>query len=415
VKKKLSSIIQLIVSLGLATFLIWYFYHSISSSKDFNLATQGIGANGKTAIVNQLCFKDGDYLKKDDSLAILSINGVSTLVKAETEANYHPSVKAGEQLAAAENWKLATYNIDVLRIIKHVFSNAIWLWLVLSLIASLLSHFFRALRWKMMLEALNYRPKLSNTFFAVMIMYLANMAFPRLGEVLRCGVLRRYEKIPIEKSLGTMLTERVIDFLSLILVGIIMFFTQFSRLRDYVQQEMAKNAGTDHSAMYIKYGLILGVAGLLFVVVMIFIRKSNSGIAQKVRNIMIGLWDGIKSIRYVKNPLLLIIYSASIWTCYVLTIYFCLKAVPETSMLGMDAAITCLFFGSFAIVAVQGGLGVYPAVVSKVLVLYGVGESIGYAYGWLSWVAQTSLVLLLGFVSLLLLSALNEKPGQDNQ
>ena len=379
-----------------------------------NLSTQSIGAKGKAAVVDHLCFQDGAYLKKDDSLAVLSIDQVNTLVKAETEANYHPFAKKGDQLAPAENWKLATYNIDVLRIIKHVFANAIWLWLVLSLIASLLSHFFRALRWKMMLEALDYRPKLSNTFFAVMIMYLANMAFPRLGEVLRCGVLRRYEKIPIEKSLGTMLTERVIDLLSLILVGVIMFLTQFSRLKDYINQEMAKSAGTDHSGMYIKYGIILTVGIIGFLAIMTFIRKSNSGVAQKVRNVMLGLWDGIKSIRYVKNPLLLIFYSASIWTCYVLTIFFCLKAVPETSMLGMDAALTCLFFGSFAIVAVQGGLGVYPAVVSKVLVLYGVGESIGYAYGWLSWVAQTSLVLLLGFVSLLLLSALNEKPGTDN-
>ena len=123
---------------------------------------------------------------------------------------------------------------------------------------------------------------------------------------------------------------------------------------------------------------------------------------------MLGLVDGILSVKNVQNKFLFILYTVSIWTTYVLTVYFCLKAVPETSISTINTAITCLFFGSLAIVAVQGGLGVYPLVIGKVLLLYNITESIGYANGWLSWIVQTALILVLGFICMILINVMNK-------
>ena len=111
---------------------------------------------------------------------------------------------------------------------------------------------------------------------------------------------------------------------------------------------------------------------------------------------------------HVQNKFLFILYTVSIWTTYVLTVYFCLKAVPETSVSTINTAITCLFFGSLAIVAVQGGLGVYPLVIGKVLLLCNITESIGYANGWLSWIVQTALILVLGFICMILINVMNK-------
>jgi hypothetical protein len=140
-----------------------------------------------------------------------------------------------------------------------------------------------------------------------------------------------------------------------------------------------------------------------------YISSGTSTLIVKIRSIIRGLVDGIISVKNIQNKPLFLFYTVSIWLCYALTIFFCFKAVPETSMNGMGAAITCLFFGSLAIVAVQGGLGIYPIVVSKILLLYGTNESIGYAYGWLSWVIQTVLVLVIGFISMILMANLNKE------
>lgn len=396
--------------MGFGAFLIWYFYNSISSPKDLLIDLKGRGLENTDVNIVKVYPTAGAYMLKGDSLLLLQTAGGAQVLNVETEAVYNMDVKAGDSVKG-EAFKAGVYNIDVMRIIGNVFGNAAWGWIMLSLLSSLSSHILRALRWQMMLRPMGYQPKFYNTFFAVMIMYLANMAFPRLGEVMRCGVLRRYEKIPIEKSLGTMLTERMIDVLSLVIVGGLMLVTQYSLISGYMEREFSKGG----SPNYLKYVLILLVLISAFVGFILFIRKSNSAIAVKLRSVYQGLIEGIKSIRNVQNPFLLLAYSAGIWVSYTLTIFFCLKAVPETSALGMNASVACLFFGSFAILAVQGGLGAYPLVVSKVLMLYGITESIGYAYGWLSWVAQTGLILLVGFISLILLSALNEKPETVNE
>lgn len=324
-------------------------------------------------------------------------------VLCETEATYNINAKVGESIDATQ--KMGDYRIDLMRIIKEVFSNAVLFWIILSLLASFSSHVVRSWRWRDLLKPLGFHPSFHNTFFAVIIMYLANMAFPRLGEVMRCGILARYEKIPIEKSLGTMITERLIDMLLLLICGLLMIVIDGKRIYEYLK---ASFSGGGSSSSGIKYLIIIAVlAGII--ALYFFLRKSQHPLALKFRKLLEGLWEGIKSIRKLENPLLFVFQSVLIWVLYLLTIYFAFMAVPEIGNLGFGAALSVLFFGSLAIVAVQGGLGLYPIVSSQILLLYGINQSIGYAFGWLTWTAQSGVILIAGLISLILLSVLNRK------
>ena len=405
---KIKSALKLIVSLGLGFVLIFYFYNQISAPKEAVVDRSKFTQFSK---IEKIVVSNNTYCKVGDTLFYYN-NGQAFL--AETEAFY--SLTTTTQLDKKNNYIIGTYRIDIITIMKKVFSNASWFWLVLSLLASFSSHLIRSLRWRMMLQPLGYQPKAYNTFFAVMIMYMANMAFPRLGEVLRCTMITRYEKIPIEKSLGTMLTERLMDMICLLLLGAIMVFTQYGIIENYFKENYLNTSS--ESSMFSAQKIIVIVSILLFVIALGFviykkIQTGTSKIATKIKSIAKGLVDGVVSVKNIQNKPLFIIYSISIWVCYTLTIYFCLQAVPDTSMQGIGASITCLFFGSLAIVAVQGGLGIYPIVVSKILMLYGTQESIGYAYGWLSWVVQTVLVLVIGFISMILMANMNKEPDSS--
>jgi uncharacterized protein (TIRG00374 family) len=401
---KLKSVLKLIVSLGLGVFLILYFYNQISKPKDF-IVNKKIYKDFST--IQKLNINNNTYFKVGDTILFYN-NGIPLL--AETEATYQ--INSQSSTNEKNEIVLGKYTIDIMQIMKKVFGNAIWFWLVISLFASLMSHILRSLRWRMMLQPLGYNPKVYNTFFAVMIMYMANMAFPRLGELLRCTFITRYEKIPVEKTIGTMLTERLMDMICLLVLGVIMITTQYSIILNYFKSEYLSNpAATNY---FTTPKILLGiVAVVVFILLAYFLFKyissGTSTLIVKIRSIIRGLVDGIISVKNIQNKPLFLFYTVSIWLCYALTIFFCFKAVPETSMNGMGAAITCLFFGSLAIVAVQGGLGIYPIVVSKILLLYGTNESIGYAYGWLSWVIQTVLVLVIGFISMILMANLNKE------
>jgi uncharacterized protein (TIRG00374 family) len=401
---KLKSVLKLIVSLGLGVFLILYFYNQISKPKDF-IVNKKIYKDFST--IQKLNINNNTYFKVGDTILFYN-NGIPLL--AETEATYQ--INSQSSTNEKNEIVLGKYTIDIMQIMKKVFGNAIWFWLVISLFASLMSHVLRSLRWRMMLQPLGYNPKAYNTFFAVMIMYMANMAFPRLGELLRCTFITRYEKIPVEKTIGTMLTERLMDMICLLVLGVIMITTQYSIILNYFKSEYLSNpAATNY---FTTPKILLGiVAVVVFILLAYFLFKyissGTSTLIVKIRSIIRGLVDGIISVKNIQNKPLFLFYTVSIWLCYALTIFFCFKAVPETSMNGMGAAITCLFFGSLAIVAVQGGLGIYPIVVSKILLLYGTNESIGYAYGWLSWVIQTVLVLVIGFISMILMANLNKE------
>jgi len=297
--------------------------------------------------------------------------------------------------------------VEKQEIIK-AFRTANYYWVILALILGILSHLVRAIRWMMFVEPMGYKPRLRNSFYAVMIGYLANLVFPRLGEVTRCGILTKYEKIPFNKSLGTVITERAIDMLIFILLFILMIVTQIGTIREYLDEtiypKLVDKFGTLH---YSQLFLLTTGSLVILITVLLFIfrgRLRKFKLYQQIKNLIIGFWEGLKSLSKIKRPWLFILYSLGIWALYFMMLYVCFFCFPSTSHLSLGAGLSALVLGSIGIMITPGGIGLYPALIQETLKLYGIALTTGLALGWIAWTTQALMILILGGISLLLLS-----------
>jgi len=292
--------------------------------------------------------------------------------------------------------------------IIKAFRTANYNWVILALILGILSHLLRALRWIMFMVPMGYKPRVKTTFYAVMIGYLANLAFPRLGEVTRCGILSRYEKIPFNRSLGTVITERAIDMLFFFLLFILMIVTQLGTIRDYLDEtiypKLVEKFGAIHYSRLL-YSTVGSFFALLVILFFIFRKRLQQfTLYRKIKNLVIGFCEGLKSLTQIRRPWLFILYSLLIWTLYFLMLYVCFFCFPETSHLPLGAGLSALVLGSIGIMITPGGIGLYPALIQETLRLYGIALVTGLALGWIVWVTQTLMILVVGGISLLLLT-----------
>ena len=175
--------------------------------------------------------------------------------------------------------------------ILNSFNSVNYIWVVVVVVISLLSHVLRTLRWQMLFASMGYKPRFGITFSAVMTGYLANLAIPRLGEVLRCGILDRYEKIPMQKGLGTVVTERIIDMITFVLVALLGFFLEFQALKDYIYDNIA---GKSTEGIWFFLFAILGIF-LLGILLFLLLRKRLEKIPfyLKIKNIIVGFWEEV--------------------------------------------------------------------------------------------------------------------------
>lgn len=289
-------------------------------------------------------------------------------------------------------------------------------WLVFPIMAALLlSHYSRALRWKILMQPLGFKPRTSNTYLAVLIGYLANLAFPRLGEVLKCTVLARYEKVPADKLVGTIVAERAFDVICLVLVITIATLTQIDVIGEFVGKQV-DTLFADKASKLTPGKITLLIVILLVLVggaIFIFRKFSHIGFIQKVKKILAGVWGGVTSVRYVKQKGWFIFHSVFIWAMYLLSVWIGFYALEETSVYGLTEALSVLSTGSLAmIMPTPGGLGVYHIFVQKTLSLYGLNDGIGTAFGLLMWTVQFFQMLISGFVALALLPYFNKKKNE---
>lgn len=295
------------------------------------------------------------------------------------------------------------------------FSNANYIWVALAMICCLVSHFVRALRWQLLYEPLGCKPRLNNVFGSVMVAYMANLAFPRLGEVMRCATLRTSENIPIEKSLGTVVTERAIDVLSfgcILLIGLAVMYGQAKEWLLGVLSEKAQ--GLPSLIIILGVVIVLGIAGI-FLYKSLRQRWLKYKLFQKIDNIIIGCIDGLKSI-FKLRPVavfLFIFYSIIIYFLYILGGLIILQAIPETCGLGFGAAFVMYLFGSVGMTISQGGLGAYPVLIWQALALYGICETIGLATGWLLWSSQQVIIIAVGLAYIIYFSLSKKRKVQE--
>lgn len=293
------------------------------------------------------------------------------------------------------------------------FWNANYWWALLSIILGILSHMVRALRWKILLKPMGYNPRFANAFSCVMIGYFANLALPRLGEVTRCTALANYEKVPFQKSFGTVIVERVIDLIIFAALFMLTIIIQWGRIKDYVYDNIYHPLAErfqflqDTSHVWI---IILGGALATFVLLYLLRKRfEHLKLYQKLRSLILGLLEGLASIARIEKPFTFIFQSLVIWFLYYLMVYVCFFSFTETSGLGPEAGLAMLVFGSIGIMVVQGGIGIYPAIIAEVTSLFSIAATTGYALGWLAWTAQTLMIILAGLAAVLLLPVINRK------
>jgi uncharacterized membrane protein YbhN (UPF0104 family) len=284
------------------------------------------------------------------------------------------------------------------------------LWIVFPVFIILgLSHFLRALRWRLIMEPLGYQPSIANTYFAVLIGYLANLAIPRLGEVLKCTLLAKYEKVPAEKIVGTIVAERAFDVLSLGIVFLLALGLQFNVIKagwNQLKNQTAtplinSNEGNWKIYLYVGIGVIL--LALFFI-----LRKRIPTIVASIKQILSGIWEGVMSATKLKQQKLFFVYSIGIWFLYLLATYVGLYATAGTES-SFATAISCLAYASIGMILTPGGIGAYAYFMAKVLELNGVDYTLGLANGTLQWFSQFLIVLVLGGLSLILLPIINKQ------
>lgn len=272
-------------------------------------------------------------------------------------------------------------------------------WVMLSMVFGLISHLIRANRWKLLLTPLRDTPKLDNCFYAVMFGYLGNLGIPRSGEVLRGASYASYSNLSFEQSFGTIITERLVDFIMLLSIIGFTFIIQ-----------------SDELMLYLDVNQINPLKTLLYVLILIVIiffgfklmKSSKHNLIIKIKNFLFGLLQGIKTVLKLKKKWSFIFQTLAIWALYIAMFWIIKFSIAGTEDLSFGAAMVGFVAGTFAMSITSGGIGLYPLAIASVYELFGIPVEAGQAFGWVLWTAQTVLVIFVGSMSAILLPITNK-------
>jgi len=290
-------------------------------------------------------------------------------------------------------------------------------WLILPvIIMAILSHISRAVRWKILMEPMGYKPSTINTFYSVMSGYLANTFVPRAGEILKCSLLSRYEKIPMNKLIGTILVERVFDFVCYLILIVLTILIQLKKVSSFVSQKFVKIA--DNNSTFPAWLKLLAVAFIIIILIFflrwLFKKYAHHRYIIHIKGFHIGFREGLNSIRYLKNRGWFLGHTLFIWGMYLMQIYVGFSALSATAHLGIAEACSVLSLATLAMIVSPGGIGAFPLAVQEVLLIYDVDN---VSLGWIIWGVSTVIILVVGlfsFISLVYKSKkLNEAKPTD--
>lgn len=293
-------------------------------------------------------------------------------------------------------------------------------WLILSVMFGLFAYVSRARRWNLLIYPLGYRPKLKNSFYAMMTGYLANMALPRIGEISKCVALGKKENIPVDRLFGTVVIERTIDFLSLLFILIIMLFVDGSTLGPFLFDNIftpLQEKLSDWFGFAWIFWIIILMAGFLFLFLVFRYRKQLGKIRffAKIFDTLEGITHGLRTITVIEHKWEFVFHTVFIWTNYALMTWVVVFAVESTSHLDLADGIFLLVIGGLAMTApAQSGLGVFHFIISRGLFLiYGISLEDGLVYAILAHESQLIFGAIIGIYSFYALMRKDRQPLQS--
>jgi len=274
-------------------------------------------------------------------------------------------------------------------------SDMSWRWMLLSFPFGIMAQVFRAIRWKQALAPLGEKPRLHTCINAVFISYASSLIVPRVGEMLRCGILRRWERTNFSKGVGTVVTERVIDSTLVMLLALITAACQIPMFMKFFSQTGVSLQG--FLGTFTTTGWLVTILCGILVLCTLGVLVCRLNIFSRTRAVLTDLKDGLFSVRYVQNPMLFLLNSVGIWVSYYLHFYLTFYCFQYTAQLGPMAALVAFVVGCFAVlVPTPNGAGPWHFAVKTILVLYGVSQTDGAMFVLVVHTIQTLLVVALG-------------------
>ncbi len=298
-----------------------------------------------------------------------------------------------------------------LKDIGYQLLTANYWWILVSLVFAFGGFFFRALRWRLLLQSVNQNPPIKTTVYAVIMAYFANLAVPRLGEVVRCGTLKKTDNVSFEISFGTVITERVIDFITLLIIILLVLVLDFNFFSSFFYENTVQPLSQKFSS-FLLILILASIMGIIFIIMIWVYRKKLEHITffSKIISFFKGMYDGLMSIFHLKKVGLFLCYTVVIWTCYILMTYVVFFSIPATSTLTFVDSMFVMSIGGLGMSApVQNGFGAYHWIVSRGLMLFGISQTNGLLYATLSHESQTLMTLLLGPIAMLLIMVYRKK------
>lgn len=277
--------------------------------------------------------------------------------------------------------------------------KADYTWIILAVIFAFLSHLSRAWRWNYMLETLGTTPKFVTNVMAIGAGYAMNLIIPRSGEISRAAIINRSDRIPMDKAIGTIIAERVLDLILLLIITAIAILSAGDSIINFFKTRLSSSFAQAEPPKVLLYSGIC----IAIILLIAFISK-RMRLYHKIKDFMIGMKEGFMTIWTMKKKGLYFLHSLFIWGMYVLMFYISIFAIPEIETLPISAILCAFVAGSFAVAFTNGGFGAYPYFIAQVLLFFGVPETLGTSFGWILWLSQTLMILVYGLISLLLLS-----------
>ncbi len=288
-------------------------------------------------------------------------------------------------------------------------------WLVVPVvIITVLAHLSRSMRWKLLMEPLGYDPKLKNVFAVTLVGYFANAAIPRLGEVLKCTFLARYEHLKVDKLFGTIIVERVFDVICYAAFIGITVLIQIDVVGQFFSDKFKGVAATSGFPVWGKILIAIAILVALGLFVKFLFKKfPQNKVIVKVNNFEKGLIEGFASIKNLKHRRSFIIHTLFIWCMYLLQVYIAFYAMEGLAHVNGKASFSILTMATLAMILTPNGIGTFPLFIKETLLIYGIASGLGLAFGWLMWGISTGIIIIAGLTALLLLPYINKKKKDE--